>query len=100
MLCPFRWPADGLFERMNERIKAQIEKVEEMTGDMDPKTNFALIVIQTELERYKYIVRSFLRSRIAKVSIYRRALTRPLLPCMARPTTLRTDIACRVVIAD
>lgn len=54
---------------MNERIKAQIEKVEEMTGDMDPKTNFALIVIQTELERYKYIVRSFLRSRIAKVSI-------------------------------
>lgn len=39
-----------------------------MTGDMDPKTNFALIVIQTELERYKYIVRSYLRSRIAKVS--------------------------------
>jgi GINS complex subunit 4 len=53
---------------MTERIKAQIEEVEEMTGDMDPKTNFALIVIQTELERYKYIVRSFLRSRIAKVS--------------------------------
>lgn len=66
---PFnRWPADGLFERVNDRIKAQIEKVEEMTGDMDPKTNFALIVIQTELERYKYIVRSYLRSRIAKVS--------------------------------
>jgi GINS complex subunit 4 len=40
--------------------------VEEMTGDMDPKTNFALIVIQTELERYKYIVRSYLRARIAK----------------------------------
>lgn len=39
-----------------------------MTGDMDPKTNFALIVIQTELERYKYIVRSYLRARIAKVS--------------------------------
>lgn len=55
---------------MNERIKTQIEKVEEMTGDMDPKTNFALIVIQTELERYKYIVRSFLRSRIAKVSTH------------------------------
>lgn len=39
-----------------------------MTGDMDPKTNFALIVIQTELERYKYVVRSYLRARIAKVS--------------------------------
>lgn len=61
------WPADGLFDRVNDRIKQQIEKVEEMTGDMDPKTNFALIVIQTELERYKYIVRSYLRARIAKV---------------------------------
>ena len=38
-----------------------------MTGDMDPKTNFALIVIQTELERWKYLVRSYLRARIAKV---------------------------------
>jgi len=34
---------------------------------MDPKTNFALIVIQTELERYKYLVRSYLRARIAKI---------------------------------
>jgi GINS complex subunit 4 len=39
-----------------------------MTGDMDPKTNFALIVIQTELERHKFLVRSYLRARIAKVS--------------------------------
>ncbi|KAI1339623.1 GINS complex, Sld5 component [Xylariaceae sp. FL0016] len=61
------WPADGLFERINDRIKQQIETVEEMTGDMDPKTNFALIVIQTELERYKYLVRSYLRARIAKL---------------------------------
>jgi GINS complex subunit 4 len=38
-----------------------------MTGDMDPKTNFALIVIQTELERYRYLVRSFLRARLAKI---------------------------------
>jgi GINS complex subunit 4 len=38
-----------------------------MTGDMDPKTNFALIVIQTELERFKYLVRSYLRARIAKI---------------------------------
>ncbi|KAH8905029.1 GINS complex, Sld5 component [Coniochaeta sp. PMI_546] len=65
-----RWPPDGLFERINDRIKAQIEKVEEMTGDMDPKTNFALIVIQTELERYRYLVRSYLRARIAKIDKY------------------------------
>ena len=38
-----------------------------MTGDMDPKTNFSLIVIQTELERFKYLVRSYIRSRIAKI---------------------------------
>jgi GINS complex subunit 4 len=64
----YSWPQDGLIERVNERIKKQIEKVEEMTGDMDPKTNFGLIVIQTELERWKYLVRSFLRARMAKVS--------------------------------
>ncbi|KAH8170219.1 GINS complex protein [Sarocladium implicatum] len=62
-----QWPQDGLFERVNDRIKAQIETVETMTGDMDPKTNFALIVIQTELERFKFLVRSFLRARIAKI---------------------------------
>jgi len=62
-----RWPPSGLFERINDDIKRQIERVEEMTGDMDPKTNFALIVIQTELERYKYLVRSYLRARIAKI---------------------------------
>ncbi|KAH6690743.1 DNA replication complex GINS protein SLD5 [Plectosphaerella plurivora] len=61
------WPADSLFERVNDRIKQQIEKVEDLTGDMDPKTNFALIVIQTELERYKFLVRSYLRARIAKI---------------------------------
>ncbi|KAI1436341.1 hypothetical protein GGR50DRAFT_686517 [Xylaria sp. CBS 124048] len=61
------WTTDGLFERVNDRIKRQIERVEEMTGDMDPKTNFALIVIQTELERFKYLVRSYLRARIAKI---------------------------------
>ncbi|KAK3337020.1 hypothetical protein B0T19DRAFT_58418 [Cercophora scortea] len=61
------WPAGGLFERINDRIKRQIEKVEEMTGDMDPKTNFVLIVIQTELERFKFLVRSYLRARIAKI---------------------------------
>ena len=36
---------------------------------MDPKTNFRLIIVQTELERFKFLVRSFLRARIAKVTI-------------------------------
>ncbi|KAF4633400.1 hypothetical protein G7Y89_g4719 [Cudoniella acicularis] len=38
-----------------------------MTGDEDPKTNFSLIIIQTEVERWKFLMRSYLRSRIAKI---------------------------------
>lgn len=34
---------------------------------MDPKTNFSLIIIQTEVERWKFLVRSLLRARIAKI---------------------------------
>ena len=34
---------------------------------MDPKTNFRVVIMQTELERWKFLVRSFLRARIAKV---------------------------------
>ncbi|KAI5864956.1 GINS complex, Sld5 component [Durotheca rogersii] len=83
------WPADGLFERVSERIKQQIEKIEEMTGDMDPRTNFALIVIQTELERYKYLVRSYLRARMAKVdkhTLY--YLSSPILQARLSPAEL------------
>jgi hypothetical protein len=45
----------------------QIELVEDQTGNMDPRANFKLIIIQTELERFKFLVRSFLRARIKKV---------------------------------
>ncbi|KAL1887261.1 GINS complex subunit [Ceratocystis pirilliformis] len=64
------WPTDGFFERLNDRIKRQIEHIEDMTGDMDPKATFALVVIQTELERFKYLVRSYLRARISKLDAY------------------------------
>ena len=37
---------------------------------MDPKTSFRVVVMQTELERWKFLVRSFLRARIAKVSFW------------------------------
>ncbi|CBY02031.1 similar to GINS DNA replication complex subunit Sld5 [Plenodomus lingam JN3] len=59
------WPSE-LMERVLERIRRQIEMVEDQTGSMDPKTNFKLIIIQTELERFKFLVRSFLRARIKK----------------------------------
>ena len=55
--------------RVLERVRAQIELVEEQTGNMDPRTNFRLIVVQTELERVKFVVRSYLRVRLAKVRI-------------------------------
>jgi len=37
---------------------------------MNPKTNFRLIVMQTELERLKFLIRSFLRARIAKIDAH------------------------------
>ena len=37
---------------------------------MDPTTNFKLIVIQTELERFKFLVRSFLRARLKKIDTH------------------------------
>ncbi|KAK8206665.1 GINS complex subunit [Zalaria obscura] len=63
------YPAE-LVDRVMDRVRKQIETVEEMTGNMDPKSNFSLIVIQTELERFKFLVRSFLRARIAKIDKY------------------------------
>ncbi|KAH6675746.1 DNA replication complex GINS protein SLD5 [Halenospora varia] len=61
------WPENNLIERITTRIKHQIETIERMTGDEDPKTNFSLIIIQTEVERWKFLMRSFLRARIAKI---------------------------------
>lgn len=60
------YPTD-LITRSNEGIKRQIQVIEDMTGSMDPSKNFTLIILQTELERMKFLIRSFLRARIAKV---------------------------------
>ena len=53
-----------------------------MTGTMDPKSNFTLVILQTELERFKFLIRSFLRARIAKV----RQSTRHDNQCIANGT--------------
>ncbi|KAF2271681.1 GINS complex, Sld5 component [Westerdykella ornata] len=63
------WP-ENLMGRVLGRIRKQIELVEEQTGDMDAKTNFKLIIVQTELERFKFLVRSFLRARIKKIDAH------------------------------
>ena len=52
---------------------------------MDPTTNFKVIILQTELERFKFLVRSFLRTRLKKVLFF------PSLPgCL--PTYLPTSL--------
>jgi GINS complex subunit 4 len=48
----------------------KIELVEDQTGNTDPKANFRLIILQTELERFKFLVRSYLRARISKIDAY------------------------------
>ncbi|CAO2654317.1 Nn.00g110500.m01.CDS01 [Neocucurbitaria sp. VM-36] len=63
------WPGE-LMDRVLERIRKQIELVEDQTGNMDPKTNFRLIIYQTELERFKFLVRSFLRARMKKIDTH------------------------------
>lgn len=57
--------------------------MEEQTGSMDPKTNFRLIIVQTELERYKFLVRSFLRARLRKVRCGKKMLERGMAMGMA-----------------
>ncbi|KAL6714601.1 GINS complex subunit [Lecanora helva] len=63
------WPEE-LMERVLARLRKQIELVEDTTGNPDPRANFRLIILQTELERYKYLIRSLLRARIAKIDKY------------------------------
>ncbi|KAA8914262.1 hypothetical protein FN846DRAFT_896987 [Sphaerosporella brunnea] len=60
----------AILERLTERIRQQIELVETETGNMDPQANFRLILLQTELERVKYLVRAYLRVRINKIDKY------------------------------
>ncbi|RPB26133.1 GINS complex, Sld5 component [Terfezia boudieri ATCC MYA-4762] len=63
-VLPYQGP---LLERIMERIREQIEIVERETGDLEPNANFRLILIQTELERVKFLVRAYLRARMAKI---------------------------------
>ncbi|KAI4110953.1 MAG: hypothetical protein LQ339_000955 [Xanthoria mediterranea] len=86
------WPSD-LMERVLGRIHQQIEVVEEQVGNVDPKTNFRLIIIQTELERFKYLVRSFLRTRMAKIDHY-------ALYMLSNPTQTARLSACELQYAN
>ncbi|KAI9890576.1 MAG: GINS complex subunit [Vezdaea aestivalis] len=58
---------ESLMDRVMERIRKQVEHVEAETGNEDPKANFRLIIVQTDLERWKWLVRCYLRARLAKI---------------------------------
>ncbi|ORY82142.1 hypothetical protein BCR37DRAFT_38244 [Protomyces lactucae-debilis] len=58
-----------LIDHIADLLRKQIEHVEETSG-MDARTGFKLVIIQTEMERVKYLIRSYLRARIAKIDRY------------------------------
>ncbi|KTW28789.1 hypothetical protein T552_01419 [Pneumocystis carinii B80] len=51
------------------KLTLQTELIELKIGQ-DIKTNFRMILIQTEIERIKYIIRSYLQTRIYKLDKY------------------------------
>lgn len=48
----------------------KISHIEDLTSSLDPTSNFSLVVLQTELERIKFLLRSFLRTRLSKMDKY------------------------------
>ncbi|KAI5788476.1 hypothetical protein EDC01DRAFT_168036 [Geopyxis carbonaria] len=83
---------DAILERLMERVRQQIEMVENETGNLDPTSNFRLILIQTELERVKYLVRAYLRIRMYKIDKFTLHIIdkeQPHLRALLSPSELR-----------
>ncbi|KAL9057764.1 MAG: hypothetical protein Q9162_002105 [Coniocarpon cinnabarinum] len=59
-----------VYSRVQQHCKQKIEHIEDATARMDAGSSFGLIIIQTELERFKFLVRSLLRSRISKIDAH------------------------------
>ena len=72
-----KWPTD-LMDRVMSRVRQQIETIEDMTagtamtgsGGGSSTSNLALSILQTDLSRTQYIIRSLLRQRLAKLTTY------------------------------
>nr|OQO31770.1 hypothetical protein B0A51_00672 [Rachicladosporium sp. CCFEE 5018] len=60
------YPSD-LIARVSQRLSAQILKIESLTSTNNPGLKSTLVIYQTELERVKFLLRSYLRARIAKI---------------------------------
>ncbi|PLB41173.1 putative GINS DNA replication complex subunit Sld5 [Aspergillus candidus] len=76
------WPA-GLMDRTMERVRRQIESIEDLAASSsdpysttnsnsnsnnNPTLNLKLSILQTDLSRTQYLVRSLLRHRLSKLS--------------------------------
>ncbi|KAI9803824.1 MAG: hypothetical protein M1825_001704 [Sarcosagium campestre] len=61
---------EALIQRSLKRIRKQIEAIEAESSSTDPRVGFRLIIMDTELERFKFLIRSFLRARMAKLDKY------------------------------
>ncbi len=70
-----KWPTD-LMDRVMARVRQQIEVIEDLTagagmtgsGTSSSNSNLALSILQTDLSRTQYIIRSLLRQRLAKLT--------------------------------
>lgn len=60
----------ALVDRVLERIRKQIEYIEMNSMDLTrgTDTKLKLLLVETDLERIKFIMRGYLRARLAKVS--------------------------------
>ncbi|KAJ5720817.1 GINS complex [Penicillium malachiteum] len=69
------WPAP-LMERMMDRVRIQIETIEDLASSStepskstnNPNLNLRLSILQTDLARTQYLLRSLLRQRLSKLS--------------------------------
>ncbi|KAF9888069.1 GINS complex subunit [Aspergillus nanangensis] len=71
------WPTN-LMDRMMERVRKQIESIEDLaasssdpyitTNNNNPSLNLKLSILQTDLSRTQYFIRSLLRQRLSKLT--------------------------------
>ena len=72
-----KWPTE-LMDRVMSRVRQQIETIEDLTAGLGmkasttgiSKSNLILSILQTDLSRTQYIIRSLLRQRLAKLTKY------------------------------
>jgi GINS complex subunit 4 len=72
-----KWPTD-LMDRVMSRVRRQIETIEDLTAGITvngsstagSNSNLTLSILQTDLSRTQYIIRSLLRQRLAKLTKY------------------------------